>query len=259
MKIPLYQVDAFTDEVFSGNPAAVCPLQSWLPDNTLQAIAAENNLSETAFFVNQDNQYHLRWFTPATEVDLCGHATLATAHVLFNILQYDQATIEFQTRSGPLRVRRYEDGLEMDFPAQPPEQCEAPGDLHLALGQQALEVWQHEDMIAVYETESQVVQMTPDFRRIAELDVRGVIITAPGDKVDFVSRFFAPRYGIDEDPVTGSAHCQLVPYWAQRLGKNRLVARQVSNRGGDLLCQLKEQRVTLFGKAVKFMQGEIDI
>lgn len=257
MKIKLYQVDAFASRVFSGNPAAVCPLQSWLSDALMQAIAAENNLSETAFFVPSQTGFQLRWFTPVREVDLCGHATLAAAHVIFEALRYAGSTIIFETRSGELRVHKHGPELTMDFPASPPAPCAIPEIIGRALGRQPREVLVAEDYLAVFDTQAEVLAIAPDFALLSRLDLRGVIVTARGDEVDFVSRFFAPKYGINEDPVTGSAHCILTPYWAQRLGRNSMRARQISQRGGDIDCELKNGRVLLSGVAVTFMEGEI--
>ncbi len=259
MKTKLYQVDAFTDRVFAGNPAAICPLQSWLPDEVMQSIATENNLSETAFFIPLDDAYQLRWFTPATEVDLCGHATLASAYVLFTLLDYPGDRICFQTRSGELFVERHDGELVMDFPGKKPVRCEIPGLLVEALGVDPLELYINEDYLVLLGSESEVKAVTPDFKIMSGIDTRGVIVTAPGDTVDFVSRFFAPGYGIDEDPVTGSAHCVLTPFWAGRLGKEVLTARQISKRGGDLKCRMMGSRVSIAGNAVHYMEAEITI
>jgi PhzF family phenazine biosynthesis protein len=259
MKIRQYQVDAFASRAFEGNPAAVCPLESWLDDGLLQAIAAENNLSETAFFVPSDKGFRLRWFTPASEVDLCGHATLATAHVLFEHLGQPGQAITFETRSGALTVKRKGDLLEMDFPARPPTPCARFELLATALGRQPLEVLRADDYLVVFDNEAAVRGIKPDFALLGTLDLRGVIITAPGSSYDFVSRFFAPRLGIPEDPVTGSAHCTLAPYWAGRLGKRRLSARQVSKRGGSIRCELNDGRVLLSGSAVTFMKAEMTL
>lgn len=257
MKIRQYQVDAFASRAFEGNPAAVCPLARWPDDDLLQAIAEENNLSETAFFVPSDKGFRLRWFTPACEVDLCGHATLAAAHVLFAHLGHRGQGITFETRSGALSVKRKGDLLEMDFPACPPTPCARFELLARALGRQPLEVLRADDYMAVFDNEAAIRAIKPDFVLLGTLDLRGVIITAPGDSHDFVSRFFAPRLGIFEDPVTGSAHCTLTPYWAGRLGQRLLSARQVSKRGGSILCELNDDRVLLSGAAVTFMQAEI--
>ncbi|MGD2131129.1 MAG: PhzF family phenazine biosynthesis protein [Lysobacterales bacterium] len=262
MKLRQYQVDAFASRVFEGNPAAVCPLEHWLPDETLQAIAAENNLSETAFFVAKKGQapfFELRWFTPAAEVNLCGHATLASAHVLYEILSYGEPEIRFATRSGELRVRREGDRLAMDFPARPPATCEPPPGLASALGAEPSECLASDDYLFVFPRQADVLDLRPDFGKIAALGLRGAIVTAPGESHDFVSRFFAPNVGVPEDPVTGSAHCVLAPYWAARLGKTRLQARQVSKRGGDVLCEVRGERVLLAGHAVTFMTGNIEI
>lgn len=257
MKIRQYQIDAFTTRIFSGNPAAVCPLDTWLEDDLLQAIAAEKNLSETAFFVPTENGFHLRWYTPVAEVELCGHATLASAHVLFEILGYPGNTIIFETLSGILTVTRKGTLLIMDFPAAPPFLCVPPSLLLEGLGQRPIEVLAADDYFVVFDSEDTVRSIRPDFAKLAGLDLRGVIVTARGQQVDFVSRFFAPKFGIPEDPVTGSAHCALTPYWSARLGKRLLNARQVSKRGGDIQCELKGDRVALSGHAVTFMEAEI--
>jgi len=224
MELTLYQIDAFTDQVFKGNPAAVCPLDSWLADTDLQAIAEENNLSETAFYVPVEAGFHLRWFTPKTEVDLCGHATLATAFVIFNLSDYADDTVRFETRSGELAVTKSNDWLVMDFPSQPGNPCASPQLLVEGLGQEPVDVLASEDYMAVFEKEEDVIGLKPDFNALSKLDLRGVMVTAKGNDVDFVSRFFAPRYGINEDPVTGSAHCALTPYWAGKLNKTKLSA-----------------------------------
>lgn len=261
MRIPIYQVDAFADEPFSGNPAAVCPLESWLPDERMQAIAAENNLSETAFFVAEGEAYALRWFTPGSEVDLCGHATLAAAHVIFEFLAPSRAKVEFRTKSGLLTVERAGELLALDFPAQPARACQVPDGLLPALGREPGEVLANDrDYLVVFGSESCVRALEPDFRALAQLDRMAVCVTAPGemrDGPDFVSRFFAPGVGIDEDPVTGSAHCMLVPYWSERLQKTKLDARQVSARGGRLVCEARGDRVRIAGKARTYLEGTI--
>jgi predicted PhzF superfamily epimerase YddE/YHI9 len=257
VKIKQYQVDAFASRAFEGNPAAVCPLEEWLSDDLLQSIAEENNLSETAFFVPSGKGFELRWFTPLREVDLCGHATLATAHVLFELLAYGGPVLSFRTRSGELLVRRNHDLLEMDFPSRPPEPCAFPDELISGLGQRPVEVLAADDYLVVFENEDTVRSISPDFALLAQLGLRGVIITAAGDEVDFVSRFFAPKYGIPEEPVTGSSHCTLAPYWAEKLGRRRLEARQVSRRGGGITCALETDRVHLMGSAFTFMEAEI--
>ena len=260
MKIKLYQVDAFTDEVFKGNPAAICPLDQWLDDDLMQAIAIENNLSETAYFVANDGVYDLRWFTPAAEVDLCGHATLASAHVVFVHIAPEVESVAFDTRSGRLNVTRGDCGLlAMDFPAQPGKEIAVSEDIIMALGAEPSQLFTGEDLMAIFERESQVRAIEPDLRAVKELDGRGLIITAPGEEVEFVSRFFVPKHNIPEDPVTGSAHCMLTPYWAERLCKSHLGARQISARGGELTCVLVEDRVRISGLAVLYMQGEITL
>ena len=257
MEIPLYQVDAFASEVFSGNPAAVCPLKSWLPDDLMQSIARENNLSETAFFVPEGDAYRIRWFTPEAEVDLCGHATLASAHVIFAFLDMEGSRVSFLSQSGPLSVTRNRDLLTMDFPAQPPEACEVPDRLVAGLGAEPLELLCSQDYFAVFESEEQVLAIAPDMETLSGLGLRGVIVTAPGTEADFVSRFFAPGIGIPEDPVTGSAHCALVPYWSRRLGKAVLHARQLSRRGGELFCRDRGERVEISGRATLYLAGTI--
>jgi PhzF family phenazine biosynthesis protein len=257
MKIKQYQIDAFAARAFEGNPAAVCPLENWLDDELLQAIAEENNLSETAFFVPSKQGFKLRWFTPVKEVDLCGHATLAAAHVIFEILGYSEQVILFETRSGDLFVEKKGKALQMDFPVCRPTPCEISETLAEGLGRRPVEVLAGDDYLAVFDSEATVRAITPNQALLGRLDLRGVIITAPGKDVDFVSRFFAPKFGIPEDPVTGSAHCELAPYWAGRLGKNILSARQVSRRGGNITCELKADRVLLSGRAVTFMEAEI--
>jgi predicted PhzF superfamily epimerase YddE/YHI9 len=255
--LPIYQVDAFASGVFRGNPAAVCPLESWLADGVMQAIAAENNLSETAFFVPARDGYDLRWFTPTLEVDLCGHATLASAHIVFDRLDEAARTVRFHTRSGALEVARGGDLLVLDFPALPAEPCEPPAALLEGLGARPREVRRATNYLAVFDTEDAVRALAPDMARLLRLAPHAVIATAPGADVDFVSRFFAPAHGVPEDPVTGSAHCTLTPYWAGRLGKERLHARQVSARGGDLWCTDRGARVAIAGRAVLYMEGTI--
>lgn len=257
MKIRQYQVDAFASRAFEGNPAAVCQLDNWLDDGVLQAIAEENNLSETAFFVPVDKGYELRWFTPISEVDLCGHATLASAHVIFEILGYVEPVITFMTRSGELFVKKTGSALQMDFPACVPAPCEVPDLLVQGLGARPIEVLAANDYLAVFDTEADVRALVPNHALLSQLDLRGVIVTAPGSAVDFVSRFFCPKLGVPEDPVTGSAHCKLAPYWAGRLGRNILSAKQVSRRGGSLTCEVAGDRVLLSGGAVTFMEAEI--
>jgi predicted PhzF superfamily epimerase YddE/YHI9 len=261
MSLPVFHVNAFSSKPFTGNPAAVCPLAAWLDDDLLQAVAAENNLSETAFFVPRGDRYELRWFTPRCEVKLCGHATLASAFVVMQILETKRDSVRFETRfSGPLTVFRDGDLLAMDFPALAPWACEVPPALSSGLGKLPAAVVQIEDnYFAVYESEDEVRHISPDLRLLEQLHPAGVAITAPGENSDFVSRYFAPSYGIPEDPVTGSTHCSLAPYWAQRLSKTRLHARQVSERGGELWCEIKRERVIIKGNAVLMLQGELSI
>ena len=259
MELTLYQIDAFANKPFEGNPAAVCPLDEWLPDEILQAIATENNLSETAYFVPTDKGFHIRWFTPVNEIKLCGHATLATAYVIFNLIGYKEDKIEFESQSGQLLVSREGDWLVMDFPSQPPVPCDVPGELTKAFGKIPVEVLMSEDYMVVFENEEYVLSLNPDMEFLKRIELRGVIVTAKGKNVDFVSRFFAPKYGINEDPVTGSAHCELTPYWTDKLDKRKLTAKQISNRGGELICELKGNRVFISGKAAKYLEGKIHI
>jgi PhzF family phenazine biosynthesis protein len=260
MSLPVFHVAAFTSRLFAGNPAAVCPLAGWLDDGLLQAVAAENNLSETAYFVARGDHYELRWFTPCCEVKLCGHATLASAFVLLQILESGRDSVRFETRfSGALTVSREGDRLAMDFPLLAPWTCaDSPAALIRALGKAPSAVLQIEDnYFAIYASQEEVRRIRPDFRLLEQLHPAGVAITAPGDDTDFVSRYFAPSYGIPEDPVTGSTHCSLGPYWAQRLGKASLHAQQVSERGGEIWCEVGPARVTLKGNAVLTLRGEL--
>lgn len=261
MKIPIYQVDAFTSKVFSGNPAAVCLLDEWQDDFKLQSIAEENNLSETAFIVHTPNGFDIRWFTPTTEVALCGHATLASAFVIFNLLGWTQNKINFQTRkSGLLQVTKQDTLLEMNFPSKSVYNISPPQGLKEALHAQPQEIWgSEEDLLIVLENEEAVLDVQPDFNALSKITCRGIIITAKGKTCDFVSRFFAPRFGIPEDPVTGSAHCVLIPYWAKILKKNSLHAFQVSKRGGELFCLHSGERVKISGNAALYMEGTIKI
>jgi PhzF family phenazine biosynthesis protein len=258
MKIPIFQVDAFTNKVFKGNPAAVCILKEWLDNKVLQNIAAENNLSETAFILKKDNYYDLKWFTPKIEVDLCGHATLATAFVIFSYLETDLSCVNFETASGRLTVEKSENILLMDFPSRKPIETEINDILIDALGIKPKEAFKSRDLLAVFEGESQIKEIKPDFEKLKQIkDVMAVIISAPGDSVDFVSRFFAPNAGILEDPVTGSSHSTLIPFWAERLGKSKLHAHQLSNRGGELFCEDRGDRVKIGGRAVLYSKGEV--
>jgi predicted PhzF superfamily epimerase YddE/YHI9 len=259
MRLRYYHVDAFAGELFRGNPAGVCPLDRWLPARTLQHIAAENNLSETAFFKPAENFYELRWFTPAVEVDLCGHATLAPAHVLFSELGHGEDVIRFQTASGILTATRRDRKVELDFPARPAAACAVPEHLLRGLGAKPKEILKARDYLAVFESEAEVAALKPDFNLLSQLDCLGIIATAPGDKSDFVSRFFAPRAGVPEDPVTGSSHCSLIPFWASRLGKKELFAQQISRRGGEIFCRLMGDRVGIAGRSVVYSRGELEI
>lgn len=252
-----FQVDAFASQPFEGNPAAVCVLGKWPDDAFLQALAEENNLSETAYLVPARDHYELRWFTPAREVDLCGHATLASAHILFEQLDYPTDCIQFETRSGVLKVWRDGDQLVMDFPALPPVPVEPVAEFLEALGGEPEQVLQARDLVVVYSSENEILDLQPDLTALAQFDTLGVVVTAPGKKHDFVSRFFAPSAGVPEDPVTGSAHCELAPYWADRLGKTELRARQLSKRGGEVGCKLVGDRVLLSGTAVTLMHTTI--
>jgi PhzF family phenazine biosynthesis protein len=270
-RLPIYQVDAFTGRVFAGNPAAVCPLERWLDERLMLAIAAENNLSETAFFVpspergaprngypeRSANDFDIRWFTPAAEIDLCGHATLASAFVLFHWLDPTRTSVTFHSKSGPLVVEKGGELLAMEFPSRPAGECEAPLALEQALGARPAATLMSRDLLAVYETEEEVRALHPDFARVVALGTHAVIVTAPGRDCDFVSRFFAPAVGVPEDPVTGSAHCTLIPYWARRLGKRTLHARQVSARGGELFCEDLGERVIIAGRAAPYLEGTI--
>lgn len=259
--IPFFHIDAFASEIFAGNPAGVCFLLEWPSEELLQKVAAENNLSETAFLVppRQGSCFELRWFSPVMEIDLCGHATLAAAHAIFEQVDQNATLAEFLTRSGPLSVVREDDLLVMDFPARPPDPCEMPAGLAGILGLQPLETHCARDLLVVLEDEDQVRELQPDLAGIGGLDQFAVIVTAPGNDCDFVSRFFAPRAGIPEDPVTGSAHCTLIPFWSGRLGKPELHARQLSARGGELFCADRGERVSIGGRAVMYSSGNISI
>ncbi len=259
MQLTLYQIDAFAERPFEGNPAAVMPLQEWLPDTTLQAIAEENNLSETAFFVPEGKDFRIRWFTPTNEVNLCGHATLAAGYVLFNLLDHSADVVSFESRSGPLAVSRQGELLTLDFPAQPPLACDLPAALVRGLGATPAKCLAGDDFVAVFDSEEAVSALIPDHDALRQLDLRGVIATAPSERFDFVVRFFAPKYGIPEDPVTGSAYTQLMPYWVEVLGRLELRARQISRRGGNLVCELRGDRVLISGRAVKYLEGQIDV
>lgn len=259
MKIPMYQIDAFTSEVFRGNPAAVCVLKEWLDDKVLQNIASENNLAETAFIIKSDQGYDLRWFTPKVEIDLCGHATLASAFVIFKFLQPELNFVSFSTMSGELTVSLEPSGkLSMDFPARIPTQTEISNIVAQAFGIRPVEVWESEDLMVLFESESDIRSLRPDMEKLSKIsDYFAVIATAQGENVDFVSRFFAPNAGIPEDPVTGRAHCTLVPFWSKRLNKPLLHAMQLSARTGELFCEDNGERVSMSGYAALFFKGEI--
>lgn len=258
MIIPIFQVDAFTDKLFGGNPAAVCPLDCWLHDSLMQQIAQENNLAETAFIVEEAEGFRIRWFTPAVEVDLCGHATLAAGHVYFNHLGYSGKEIIFNSRSGKLRVSKEDNMLALDFPVDEISMVSIHPVLSELLGDRILEVWRGKtDYMVVFESQKEIENLLPDFQKLASIEARGVIVTAPGETSDFVSRFFAPQSGINEDPVTGSAHTTLSLYWSRKLEKNEMTAIQLSSRKGHLRCSLKDDRVLISGNCKTFMIGEV--
>ena len=261
MKLPIYQIDAFTDKPFHGNPAAVVPLSEWLPNETLQKIAMENNLSETAFFVADGEKFHLRWFTPTTEVDLCGHATLATSFAIFEELGYDKDTIHFTGLSGDLYITKTDNGMTMDFPLWPYETVENDAAISEALGAKPESIYSGYDWVALYDDENTVRNLTPDFEKLGKIGkMRGIIATAKSDgEHDFISRAFFPAIGIHEDPVTGSAHCILAPFWKERLNKSEFFAHQASARGGDLHLKINGDRLEITGQACLFMKGEIHI
>jgi PhzF family phenazine biosynthesis protein len=260
MQLKIYQLDAFTDKVFGGNPAAVVPLTKWISDELMQKIALENNLAETAFYVLEDDKYHIRWFTPTVEVDLCGHATLATAYQIFYYENNPKSIIEFTSRSGILKVEKQGDLLELDFPMDKLTTAETPKALIDSLGMTPRETHKGlTDYMLIFDSEAQIRAFEPDFRKMSEVDCRGVIVTAKGIEVDFVSRFFGPASGVDEDPVTGSAHTSLTPYWAKVLGKTEFKARQISARGGELMCKLIGDRVKIAGKVAPYLVGEITV
>jgi PhzF family phenazine biosynthesis protein len=258
MKLQYFEVDAFANQAFQGNPAGICPLDRWLDDALMQNIAAENNLAETAFFVPRGDDYELRWFTPSVEIDLCGHATLASAFILFSELGRGGDTVRFHSKSGALIVSRKGDVLTLDFPSRPPKPASIPDALIRGLGKTPVQVLKARDYFALYETMEDVRSLQPDIGLLGTLDEK-VIVTAPGNDCDFVSRFFAPTAGVPEDPVTGSAHCTLIPYWSARLGKTKMFARQLSRRGGELFCELAGDRVLIGGKAVLYSRGQIEI
>ncbi|MFC2126157.1 PhzF family phenazine biosynthesis protein [Bacteroidota bacterium] len=260
MRLKLYQIDAFTEKPFTGNPAAVVPLPSWIPDHLLQYIALENNLSETAFFVKTDSKYEIRWFTPEQEVDLCGHATLATAYVIFNSFDPENDDLSFHSKSGPLNVFRNENEMiSLNFPSRKPEHVAQKQDFTDCFNKEPISVWKSRDYLFEYSNEQEIINLQPEFDVISNLDCLGLIVTAKGKKYDFVSRFFAPKVGIPEDPVTGSAHSTLIPFWSEKLNKDVLTAYQCSTRGGELFCENIGDRVIISGRAVQYLEGEIDI
>lgn len=259
MDIRFYHIDAFAGQVFAGNPAGVCLLDAWIEDPILQSIAAENSVPETAFLVQAGDHYELRWFTPMVEIDLCGHGTLASAFAVFEYVNPEARQVVFQTKSGRLTVERQGDLLMMDFPTRRPKPCPPPEHINKIMGIPPTQTLLARDLLVVYENEDQVHRLKPDLAGVAALDCFGVIATAPGKRSDFVSRFFAPAVGIPEDPVTGSAHCTLIPYWSERLGKNELHAFQLSERGGELFCIDRGDRVSIGGRAVAYLSGSISI
>tara|TARA_B100001121_G_scaffold299247_1_gene307766 strand:- start:149 stop:931 length:783 start_codon:yes stop_codon:yes gene_type:complete len=260
MKIPIYQVDAFTSEIFKGNPAAICPLSKWLPDEIMQKIAMENNLSETAFYVHEKGCFNIRWFTPKAELDLAGHPTLAAAHVILKEFNYKNKNIIFKTQiKDTLKVTIEENLYIMDFPSRPPINKDEIDILKDALGEKPIETLAHRDALAVYDNEETILSINPDLEKLKKLSYSSVIITAPGKKADFVSRNFAPKLGIPEDPVTGSAHCELIPYWSKKLSKKKMLAYQISDRGGEIHCIDNNERVSIGGEAITFLRGEIDL
>jgi PhzF family phenazine biosynthesis protein len=259
MKLSCYILDAFTGTVFGGNPAAVCPLDEWLDDALLQNIASENNLAETAFFVPDGEEYHLRWFTPTNEVELCGHATLASAKIIFDRRAPGKKQIRFRTLGGMLGVTREGDLLSLDFPSRPPDPIEEEREIIDALGASPTGMWKARDHLALFDSEATIRNLQPDMRRLSQVEMFALIVTAPGENSDFVSRFFAPAQGIDEDPVTGSAHCTLIPFWAGRLGRSQLYARQVSKRGGELFCKLLGDRVGISGRVALYADSVLHV
>lgn len=260
MKLPYFEVAAFTSKPFGGNPAGVCLLEKPLPEPLMQSIAAENNLAETAFVVPRDGEFDIRWFTPVMEIDLCGHATLGSGHILFNHCGVSGQSVRFiSPHSGELGVTREGDRLALDFPARPVKRIAVTTDLIDALGAEPAELYEARDYLAVFRNAAEVRALQPNFTRIVQLPPMGIVATAPGDDSDFVSRFFVPKHGIDEDHVTGSTHCNLIPFWAERLGKTTMFARQLSQRGGEIYCELRGDRVSIGGRAVTYLEGEINI
>jgi PhzF family phenazine biosynthesis protein len=260
MRIPIYQIDAFSSQPFKGNPAAVCPLEEWLPDEVMQSIAMENNLSETAFFIKNEDQYDIRWFAPKIEIDLAGHPTLATAHVIFNEMNHQGDTITFKSKiSDILEITRNKDIISMNFPSRPPKKIYKKELIEEAIGVEVEEFYENRDGLAVVANEEIVTNLSPSMDKISKLDYIGLIVTSRGENVDFVSRFFAPQIGVPEDPVTGSAHCELIPLWAEKLNKNKLTAKQLSSREGTLYCEYLNDRVIIGGEAVTVLSGELII
>jgi PhzF family phenazine biosynthesis protein len=262
MKLPIFQIDAFTNRLFGGNPAAVCPLKEWLPDETLLNIAKENNLAETAFFIHKSkNEFHLRWFTPEIEMDLCGHATLASAYVIFNCLDYSFEEVVFSSMSGELKVKKIDNQLEMDFPSRPPKPSSLANSISSALSIQPTNTYKARDYMLLYDSEEDILNLEVNAALLegVNLDPGGIIVTAQGKKFDFVSRFFTPGAAVFEDPVTGSAHCSLTPFWSERLNKEELFACQLSERKGELFCRLDNNRVFIKGSAIKYLEGSIEV
>jgi len=260
LKIPIYQVDAFASEIFKGNPAAVCPLQEWLPDQVMQNIAMENNLSETAFFIEVGDVFHIRWFTPKAELDLAGHPTLASAHILINEYKNNSKSLTFKTKIGDtLNVSINKNLYLMNFPSRPPKVVNNTSNIFEALQKKPIELFAHRDLIAVFENQEDISSMNPDLEKLKKLDYPSVVVTAVGDNSDFVSRNFAPKLGIPEDPVTGSSHCELIPYWSKKLNKKEMIAFQISERGGKIHCTDNNDRVLIGGEAITFLRGEIDL
>ena len=260
MNLQIFQVDAFTNRLFAGNPAAVCPLTEWLEDDAMLKIAAENNLAETAFFVKKDDVYEIRWFTPVVEMNLCGHATLASAFVIFDCLKLEENKVEFySSKSGKLSVEKQDEILILDFPRYGVNEIEIDADLVEAVGKKPLQTWETQGnmVLMLFDAEDDIKNIAPDMSALGKIPFDEVIVTAKGDSADFVSRMFAPRIGIPEDPVTGAIHCSLIPFWAERLGKETLYARQISARGGELFCELKGERVKIGGNATLYLKGEI--
>ena len=260
MKIPIYQVDAFTSKIFEGNPAAVCPLKQWISEDIMQNIAQENNLSETAFFVKKDNNFEIRWFTPVAELDLAGHPTLASAHVILKELKINLNKVIFKTKINDILNVSYKDKIYlMDFPSRDPSVDKNIDQVAEALGSRPKKLYRHRDAVAIFDNEDEIKNIYPNMDKLKNLDYSSVIVTAKGNKIDFVSRNFAPKLGIPEDPVTGSAHCELIPYWSKILNKKELLAHQISKRGGKLYCTHNGDRVTIGGEAITFLRGEIEI